>query len=59
MGIRTISPVVRSCELPPYIANIFGTKNTGLPWEIFSIASGKPSAIVAQFGQPEIVVVGT
>ena len=39
-------------ELPPYIANIFGTQNVGRPWETFSNASGKPSAMVLSSARP-------
>ena len=38
--------MVCGLTLPPYMANIFDTKNAGLPWETFSNASGKPRAIV-------------
>ena len=38
--------------LPPYITNIFGAQNTGLPQEIFSNASGKPSAIFRTSASP-------
>src|SRR6185312_15795631 len=38
--------------LPPYMTNIFGAQNTGLPHETFSNASGKPRQISRTSANP-------
>jgi hypothetical protein len=38
--------------LPPYMTNIFGAQNTGLPQEIFSNASGKLRQILRTSASP-------
>ena len=38
--------------LPPYMTNIFGAQNTGLPQEIFSKAPGKPRQILRTSASP-------
>ena len=41
------------------MANIFDTKNAGLPWETFSNASGKPKAIVRTSREHRVVIART
>jgi hypothetical protein len=51
-GYWVYSPLMSVFALPPYMTNIFGEQNTGRPQEIFSNASGKPSAILRTCASP-------